>query len=352
MKRKLLSYGGAALLLLSVSIIVSLSIGSASLSAGSSSLSFRDVWGILVHQLPWMTDVSSQWNEGQIAIVTQVRLSRVLLAVLVGACLALAGTGFQGVLRNPLADPYTLGVASGSSVGAAFMILFGYQAIIGVWTIPIVAFATGTITLLGVLWLARSSSGMQLETLILSGVVVQAFLGAFVSFMVSLSDNVVNQILFWLMGSLTMKTWDHVYMLIPFLVIGLPLLFAYGQSLNLFVLGERNASHMGIRVERTKLIVLIGSTLLTAAAVSVSGVIGFVGLVVPHLVRLLVGPDYRLIIPLSAIGGGIFVLWADTLARMALSPKEIPLGVVTALIGAPFFAYLLYRRKRRQEGIV
>lgn len=331
------------MLLLAVSIVASLSIGSAGIS-------FRDVWGILIHQLPWLKDEPVTYTPGEIAIVTQVRLSRVLLAVLVGACLALAGTGFQGVLRNPLADPYTLGVASGSSVGAAFIILFGLQTALGMWTIPLVAFATGTVTLLGVFWLSREKGVMHIETLILSGVIIQSFLGAFVSFMVSMSEGVVNQILFWLMGSLAMRSWDNVYMLIPFLAVGLPLLLVYGQSLNLFVLGERHAAHLGIRVERTKLIVLISSTLLTAAAVSVSGVIGFVGLVVPHLIRLLVGPDYRLITPLSAIGGGIFVLWADTLARNVLTPKEIPLGVVTALIGAPFFAYLLHRRKLKQGG--
>lgn len=331
------------MLLLAVSIVVSLSIGSAGISVS-------DVWGILIHQLPWLSDKAVPYSAGEIAIVTQVRLSRVLLAVLVGACLALAGTGFQGVLRNPLADPYTLGVASGSSVGAAFIILFGLQTAIGLWTIPLVAFGTGTITLLGVFWLSRNNGTMGIETLILSGVIIQAFLGAFVSFMVSMSQGVVNQILFWLMGSLAMRSWDHAFMLIPFLAIGLPVLLIYGQPLNLFVLGERHAAHLGIRVERTKLIVLISSTLLTAAAVSVSGVIGFVGLVVPHLIRLLVGPDYRLITPLSAIGGGIFVLWADTLARNLMVQKEIPLGVVTALIGAPFFAYLLHRRKLKRGG--
>ncbi|MGO4698215.1 FecCD family ABC transporter permease [Paenibacillus sp. 2TAB26] len=343
MTYKLVWYGGAAMLLLAVSIVVSLSIGSAGIS-------IRDVWGILLHQLPWLADNSVPYTPAEIAIVTQVRLSRILLAVLVGACLALAGTGFQGVLRNPLADPYTLGVSSGSSVGASFIILFGLQSAIGMWTIPLVAFATGTLTLLGVFWLSRNKGVIHIETLILSGVIIQSFLGAFVSFMVSVSEGVVNQILFWLMGSLAMRSWEHVYMLIPFLAVGFPLLLAYGQSLNLFVLGERHAAHLGIRVERTKLIVLISSTLLTAAAVSVSGVIGFVGLVVPHLIRLLVGPDYRLITPLSAIGGGIFILWADTLARMALTPKEIPLGVVTALLGAPFFAYLLHRRKLKQGG--
>ncbi|MFF2482549.1 FecCD family ABC transporter permease [Paenibacillus sp. NPDC058071] len=342
MKSRLLTYGAASLLLLAVSVVASLSIGSAGIS-------IKDVWGILLHQLPWLDQSAGSWSESEVAIVTQVRLSRVLLAILVGACLSLAGAGFQGVLRNPLADPYTLGVASGSSVGAAFLILFGFQALIGFWTIPVVAFATGLLTLGAVLALSRSKAGMQLETLILSGVVVQSFLGAFVSFMVSLSEGVVNQILFWLMGSLAMRSWAHVYMLLPFLAVGLPLLMVLAHPLNLFMFGERHAAHLGIRVERTKLIVLIGSTLLTAAAVSVSGVIGFVGLVIPHLIRLIVGPDYRLIVPLSAVGGGIFLLWADTLARIALSPREIPLGVVTALIGAPFFAYLLHSRKRSRE---
>lgn len=331
------------MLLLGASVVISLSIGSASLPLG-------EVWGILLGMLPWRDAAAGEWDASSVAIVTQVRLSRVLLAVLVGACLSLAGAGFQGVLRNPLADPFTLGVASGCSVGAAFLILFGYQSVVGIWTIPIVAFVTGMVTLVIVFTLARARGAMNVETLILSGVIVQAFLGAFVSFMVSLSAGVVNEIMFWLMGSLSSRGWEHVQIVLPFLIVGLPILIRYAQPLNLFIFGERHAAHMGIHVERTKLIVLLTSTLLTAVAVSVTGVVGFVGLVVPHLIRLLVGPDYRLIIPLSAIGGSIYLLWADTLARTALSPKEIPLGVVTALIGAPFFAYLLYRRKMKQGG--
>ncbi|WP_258881310.1 iron ABC transporter permease [Paenibacillus sp. sptzw28] len=340
---KLYVFGGAAMLLLVASAVVSMSIGSAGLP-------LRDVWGILIHQLPWMDGGKGQWDDGDIAIVTQLRLSRVLLAVLVGACLSLAGAGFQGVLRNPLADPFTLGVASGCSVGAAFLILFGYQTVIGIWSVPLVAFITGIITLVIVFALSRARGGVNVETLILSGVIVQAFLGAFVSFMVSLSQSVVNEIMFWLMGSLSGRSWEHVQLILPFLLVGLPVLIRYSQPLNLFSFGERHAAYMGINVERTKMIVLIVSTLLTAVAVSISGVVGFVGLVVPHLLRLIVGPDYRIIIPLSAIGGGIYLLWADTIARTALSPKEISLGIVTALIGAPFFAYLLYRRKVQQGG--
>ncbi|MBP3965164.1 FecCD family ABC transporter permease [Paenibacillus lignilyticus] len=343
MRKRLYVYGGAAMLLLAVSVVVSLSIG-------SSRLPLLRVWGILIHQLPWMEDPSGLYEASDIAIVTQLRLSRVVLAMLVGACLALAGSGFQGVLRNPLADPFTLGVATGCSVGAAFMIVFGYQSVIGLWTVPLVAFTTGIVTLFIVFALSRARGAINVETLILSGVIVQAFLGAFVTFMVSMSQGVINEALFWLMGSLSARSWEHVQLIVPFLIVGLPVMIRYGQHLNLFVLGERHAAHLGINVERTKLIVLIVSTLLTAVAVSIAGVVGFVGLVVPHLLRLLVGPDYRFIIPLSAVGGAIYLLWADTLARTALSPKEISLGVVTALIGAPFFGYLLYRRKVLQGG--
>lgn len=344
MRRSLWIWGGGALALLFLSILVSLSLGSAWLPLG-------EVWGIIWHRIPWAGSfIKPDWSESSEQIVLKVRMSRVLLAVLVGACLGIAGAGFQGVLRNPLADPYTLGVASGASVGAAFLILFGFQLVLGMWTVPLVAFGTGVLTLLIVFYLASHEGKMQTETLILAGVVVQAFLGSLVSFMVSMSHGVINEIVFWLMGSLSMRGWEYSQALLPYLVIGTAVLWWHVRDLNLFALGERQAAHLGVNLERTKLIVLIVSTLLTAAAVSVCGVIGFVGLVVPHLVRLTVGPDYRLIVPLSAVVGGIYVLWADTIARVALSPKEIPLGVVTALLGAPFFAFLLRKRKYRQGG--
>lgn len=342
MSRKIVIWGGAGLALLLLSVVVSLSMGTARLPVSQ-------VWGILWHQLPVVGDwVTPNWPVSAEQIIAKVRLPRVLLAILIGACLSLAGAGFQGVLRNPLADPYTLGVASGSAVGAAFIILFGLQlALLGKWTIPIVAFATGMISLFVVLRLAIINGKFQLETLILSGVVVQAFLGSMVSFMVSLSDQVINEIVFWMMGSLSLRGWAFTGMLLPYLILGFAVLLSYGRTLNLFALGERQAEHLGVNVVRTRLIVLTVSTLITAAAVSVAGTVGFVGLVVPHLVRLMVGPDYRILLPVTAIFGGIYLLWADTLARMLLSPTEIPLGVVTAFLGAPFFAYLLRKNKKR-----
>lgn len=349
MVKKLLLWGGVGVLLLLFSIVISVSIGSASLPISL-------VWRILVHQcfeyIPFIpSPIEPNWAVSSEKIVLMVRLPRIMLAVFVGCALSLAGAGFQGILRNPLADPFTLGVASGSSVGAAFLILFGLQyALFGQWTVPIVAFATGVITLAVVLRLASVQGKYKIETVILAGVVVQAFLGSVVSFMVSMSEHVVNDILFWLMGSLQMKGWSYSGVMLPYVMIGGLVLIMYSRSLNLFALGERQAAHLGVRIERTKRIVLVFSTFLTAAAVSVAGVIGFVGLVTPHMTRLMVGPDHRILIPLSGLFGGIYVLWADTLARTLLSPTEIPLGVVTAFIGAPFFAYLLVRHKKSLRG--
>ena len=341
MKKKLFLWGGAGAALLLLSATVSLSLGSASIP-------IAHVWGILLKQIPFAGEyVPNVWAESSEQIVLKVRLPRILLGILIGAALSAAGAGFQGVLRNPLADPYTLGVASGSSVGAAFLILFGLQySLFGMWTVPAFAFATGAATLWVVIRLAGVQGKFRTETVILSGVVVSAFLGSIVSLMVALSDQVVNEILFWLMGSLALRGWPYVAVMLPYLAAGAAALVVFGRALNLLALGERHAAHLGVHVERTKLIVLLISTLLTAAAVSVSGVVGFVGLITPHLIRMMVGPDYRFILPLSLLYGGIYMLWADTLARMALSPTEIPLGVVTAFLGAPFFAWLLVRQKR------
>lgn len=341
MKRKLWIWGGAALVLLWFAASAALSIGTVRIPLGH-------VWGILLHQLPWIGErIQADWSTASEQIVWKVRLPRVALGILVGGALGLAGAAFQGVLRNPLADPYTLGVSSGASVGASFLILFGLQyTLFGEWTVPVAAFTTAVLSLCAVLLLARTDGKLRKETVILAGVVMQAFLGAFVSLMVAMSDQVINEILFWLMGSLALRGWSYSMVLLPYLAAGSAVLLCFGRAMNLFALGERQAAHLGVHVERAKLIVLVAATLITAAAVSVSGVIAFVGLLVPHLLRLMIGPDYRLLLPMSLIGGAIYILIADTMARTLLSPTEIPLGVVTAFMGAPFFAYLLRRKKR------
>lgn len=345
MSKKLAGYGVIGLILLGFTLLVCIGVGSVSLPVG-------DIVRILVHRLPWIGEmVTPDWSVASEQIVLQVRLPRVLLGLLVGSTLAVAGAAFQGVLRNPLADPFTLGVSSGAAVGAAVLIFFGWQfSLIGVFTLPMVAFLAGAATLWIVMWLAKENGKIPIEGLILSGVVMESFLGAVVSFLTAMSKQTVNEILYWTMGSLSLRGWSYTAILLPYLLLGLLFLWSRAQSLNLLALGERQAAHSGLHVEQTKLMVLLVATLMAAAAVSVSGVIGFVGLVVPHMIRLITGPDYRVLIPLSALGGGIFVMWSDLAARYLLAPTEIPLGIVTAFVGAPFFAYLLYRNKRRREG--
>lgn len=341
MKRKLWLWGGGGLALLLLSVFASLSLGSVHVPV-------RHIAGIMLSHISFVGDGTAKtWPVTEEQIIWKVRLPRVALGLLVGAALSLAGAAFQGVLRNPLADPFTLGVSSGASVGAAFLIYFGLQyAILGKWTLPVVAFATALATLAAVLRMAAMDGKWKMETLILSGVVMQAFLGAIVSFFVAISKQVINEIVYWLMGSLAMRGWSYPGIVVPYVIFGGAVLLAYAKLLNLFALGERQAAHLGVNVERTKLVVLVVSTMLTGAAVSVAGVIGFVGLIVPHMIRLLAGPDYRLLLPLSAIGGAVYVIWADTIARTLLSPAEIPIGVVTAFLGAPFFAFLLQKHKR------
>jgi iron complex transport system permease protein len=345
MKRKLWQWGGGGLALLFLSVLAGLGLGSVAVPAGH-------IIGIALSHVPGLGGrVPQTWTVQEEQIIWQVRLARVTLGMLIGAALSLAGAGFQGVLRNPLADPFTLGVSSGASVGAAFLIYFGLQfAFFGQWTLPVVAFVTALAALAAVLRLSVTDGKWRTETLILSGTVMQAFLGAVVAFFIAVSKTVINDIVYWLMGSLAMRGWAYPAIIAPYVLLGFLVLLANAKALNLFAIGERQAAHLGVHVERTKIVVLVTASMLTAASVSVAGVIGFVGLIVPHLVRLLVGPDYRLLLPLSALGGAIYVLWADTIARTLLSPAEIPIGVVTAFLGAPFFMALLQKQKRAPGG--
>jgi iron complex transport system permease protein len=345
MKRKLWQWGGGGLSLLLLSVLASLWLGSVAVPV-------QHIAGIVLSHVPGLGGrIPQTWTVQEEQIIWQVRLARVALGMLIGAALSLAGAGFQGVLRNPLADPFTLGVSSGASVGAAFLIYFGLQfAFFGQWTLPIVAFVTALAALAVVLRLSVMDGKWRMETLILSGTVMQAFLGAVVAFFIAVSKTVINDIVYWLMGSLAMRGWAYPAIVAPYVALGFLVLLANAKALNLFAIGERQAAHLGVHVERTKIVVLVTSSMLTAASVSVAGVIGFVGLIVPHLVRLLVGPDYRLLLPLSALGGAIYVLWADTIARTLLSPAEIPIGVVTAFLGAPFFMVLLQKQKRTLGG--
>ncbi len=281
-------------------------------------------------------------------IIWNIRLPRVLLALCVGASLSLAGAAFQGLLRNPLADPYTIGVSSGAALGAVFVIFFQFTIIgLGSFTLPVVAIISGFITLGIVFGLVRlSSRSLAIETIILAGIIIGAFIGAITSLLISLGDrDAMTQIMYWLYGSVGMRGWSHVQLVIPFIIVGAIILLMHYRELNALALGEEAADHIGVNVKRGKIMVLLGASLLTGAAVAVSGSIGFVGLVIPHLVRLLTGPNHRHLLPLSMLFGGSFLILADLLARTIIAPKELPIGVITALIGAPVFAFLLIRER-------
>lgn len=321
-----------------------------SVMTGSVHIPFALSLKILFSHLP-LVHLIPTWSLAQDAIVWNLRLPRVFLALVIGAMLSSTGVAFQGMLRNPLADPYILGVSVGAAFGAATsMLFFRTSSLLGYFTTPLFSFIGALLSLWFVMALANHHGQRDRETLILAGVVVQSLIGAFLSFLIAISGQQMQEIVFWMMGSLANRSWLDVGMLTPYLALGFLYLSLQQRDLNLISLGESAATHLGMDVEKKKIWVLIAGSLLTGAAVSVVGIIGFVGLIVPHLMRLIVGPDHRILLPLSTLAGAIFLLWADTLARSIIPSREIPIGVITAFIGAPFFAYLLKKGLRRGQA--
>lgn len=280
-------------------------------------------------------------------VVWDVRLPRILTAVLVGGSLAVAGVLFQAILLNPLADPYTLGVSSGAAFGASLALLINIS-VLSAFSVPLFAFVGAVATLFVVLALASVDGRLGTGTLILSGVIVAAILSAGIGFIKHLADEQVAVIIFWLMGSFASRTWPHVLLVLAAGLIGLVIALYYSRDLNIMALGQRSSDSLGVDTARTRKILLVVGSLVTATCVSVSGIIGFVGLITPHLMRFIVGPDNRKLIPVSFLAGAILLLGADTLTRAVL-PSEVPIGVLTALIGGPFFCYIF--RKKQLHGI-
>ncbi|MFC9510037.1 FecCD family ABC transporter permease [Streptomyces sp. NPDC057002] len=284
------------------------------------------------------------------SVLWNVRFPRIVLALLVGASLGCAGALMQGVFGNPLAEPGVIGVSSGAAVGAVGAIALGVN-VLGTWTVSVFAFASGLVTVLLVYAMSRSGGRTEVVTLILTGIAVNAFAGALIGLFLFFADTAaVNQITFWQLGSLSQATWPKVLAVLPCAALGLAVAPLYSRRLDLLALGERPARHLGVDVERLRIVLVLVIALLTAAAVSVSGIIGFVGLVVPHLLRMLAGPGHRFLIPGSALLGALVLLAADLTARTVAAPAELPLGVLTALLGSPFFFWLLRRTRRRQGG--
>jgi len=296
--------------------------------------------------------ISTLWNHGadqtSTTILWDIRMPRVILAGLVGASLAIAGAAFQGLLKNPLADPYTLGVSSGASVGAVMTLFFGISLpVLGLYTLPVFSMIGAAVTMFTVLGFARLvDRGLNMETIILTGIIFGSFLGSVLSLMIALTGEELRQIIGWLLGSVSMRGWTYVWMIVPFTVIGSFLLWMNRRELNAMLFGEERAKHLGVDVARRKLVILIGGSILTGAAVSVSGTIGFVGLVVPHMTRLLFGSDHRHLLTLSFLNGASLLIICDLLARTIIAPTELPVGVITAFIGAPVFAFIFYRQRK------
>ncbi len=291
--------------------------------------------------------IQPDWSNIQETIVVDIRTPRVILSMLVGMGLAMAGTAMQGLFRNPMAEPYVLGMSSGAATGAALAIVLGIGNLFGGLSIPALAFIGATTTIFVVYNIARTDGRVPTETLLLAGIAVGFFLHAVVSFLkIIASHEALRDVVLWLMGSFALATWDDVRMIILPIACGIGVLYFLSQELNALQFGEETAMHLGIEVEMVKRILLIASALVTAVAVSVSGIIGFVGLIIPHVVRLIIGPGHHVLLPASALCGGIFLVLCDTLARTVTQPSEVPIGIITAAIGAPYFIYLLRRRKK------
>lgn len=315
-----------------VALFVSIWLG---VSIGSVDVPFSTLW--------------DDTNESLYNILWTIRMPRVLLAGLVGASLAIAGAAFQGLLKNPLADPYTLGVSSGASVGAVATIFFSISIpFISNFTLPIIGMVGALLTMVIVLTFSRLiDRSMKMETLILTGVIFSSFLGSCISLMIALTGDQLREIMSWLLGSVSMRGWPFVKMIVPFVAIGSLLLWLYRRELNAMMYGDERAMALGVNVKRSKYAILIGGSMLTGAAVAVSGTIGFVGLVVPHMTRMMWGTDHRHLLPLSFLNGASLLIICDLVSRTIIAPAEIPIGVITAFIGAPVFSYIFYKQRRK-----
>ncbi|RLC74613.1 MAG: iron ABC transporter permease, partial [Chloroflexi bacterium] len=315
-------------LLLLITVITTLSIGSVN--------------------IPAKTVLETLFKQGQTqqerynTILMEIRLPRIILCSLVGSALATSGCAMQGLFRNPMASPYILGISSGAAFGASLAIVLTTTILI----VPAAAFLFAVIAVFSVYHIAKVGNRVPMETLLLAGIAVGTFFTAQVSLIKYVAEEELRVIVFWLMGGFWASSWEKVYISFLPILLGVVTITLFSHELNVIVTGEEDAINLGIDVEHVKKLVLISSSMATAAAVSVSGLIGFVGLIVPHLMRLVVGPDHRILLPATGLVGATFLVWADTVARMVIQPAELPVGVVTASLGAPFFLYLLRKRRR------
>ena len=333
--RHALVLGGATVLFL-VALVAGTLVGPADLTP-------RGVLLELVGRLPFV-HVDSGFSPRQQVILWEIRIPRVVLGGIVGAMLAIAGATYQGVFRNPLADPYLLGVSSGAGLGATLAIVVG--GAMGSAMVPPAAFVGGMIAVMATYTLGRSVGGGRTEVvIILAGVAVAAFASAIQTFFMQRNDETLRQVYSWMLGRLTTSGWSDVQTVLPYVIVSVAVIALFRRTLDVMAVGDTEAATLGIAPARVRLVLISVATLGTAAVVSVSGLIGFVGIVIPHAVRMLIGPGHRLLLPVSLLVGAAFLILTDVVARTAMSPAELPIGVVTAAIGAPFFLRVLRRSR-------
>ncbi|MFA5523114.1 MAG: iron ABC transporter permease [Tissierellales bacterium] len=322
-----------------------------SITLGSVKIPLKDTLRILLSKIKYLSSIIdiSDVKESNMFIVLNIRLPRILLATIVGSVLAVVGSSYQAIFKNPMADPYVMGVSSGAAFGATIGILLKLNVgFLGFGATSILAFTGALITTFIVYGLARIGSKISTTSLLLAGIVMSSILTSGISIMMIFNHDELARIVNWTMGSFNGASWDQIAVIIVPVIIGLGFLISLSREMNAIVLGEEDAQNIGVNVERVKKVILVCASLLSACVVSVSGIIGFVGIIVPHLFRLIFGADHKVILPVSAIGGGIFLLVSDTLARSIVPGVEMPVGVITSLFGGPFFLYLLKKSKRKK----
>jgi len=297
------------------------------------------------------SEAEASIKPAHIFIVENVRLPRILLSACVGGMLAVIGTVFQALFKNPMADPYVMGVSSGAAFGATLGIVFGVGvSLASLSLVSMMAFVGAMVTLIVVYTLASAGGKIATTSILLAGIVVNAILSSLISFIMIMYHNEIDRIVTWTMGSFNAASWEHLKLIVIPMVIGIAYMISLSRELNVLNLSEEDAKNMGVDVERVKKIALVVASLLAAFSVSVSGIIGFVGLIVPHFFRMIFGSDHRLLLPVSFIGGALFMLICDTLARSILPNMEIPVGIITSIIGGPFFLILLHKHKKKMEN--
>jgi len=332
-------------IILTVALMLSIVL---SLNVGFAQISFSTVLKILAKRTPFLGNLVDSSNVLPVeeTIIIQIRMPRILASALVGSALAAAGVVYQGIFKNPMADPYVLGVSAGAAVGASLAIVLGMGfALFGMSAVPISAFAGSLIAVFVVYNISRVGPRAPVTTLLLSGMAVSIFLSAIIAVLQVIAGERLHAIVFWLMGGFSYVEWKDVWATLPLICLGTGATYVYARDLNILALGEDTAQHLGVDVERVKRLLLVFGSLVTAAAVSISGLIAFIGLVIPHLTRIMIGPDHRVLLPTSIIVGALFLVICDAVARVIVSPIELPVGVITALSGGPFFIYLLRKKK-------